>query len=340
LDAEDRLHIGDFGIASAMGLDNLTETGTILGTAGYLSPEQAQGERATAASDRYSLAVVAFELLAGRRPFESDSVTAEAAQHATAPVPSIHALTPDVPAGFDPVFERALAKEPAARYSSAAEFVAELRAALREDAGTTGWIVPARPPATAVTRVAPPGGAAYRARPRTRAGRSSRWLALPLLLLFLIGGGIAAAVAATRSSSPHKQSLKRGPVTVVRTVTQPGTTVEQTVTAPAQPPATVTASSQPSVTTHSTGSDPAAEGYAKMRAGDYRGALPLLEQAVRQLEGSGTLGEAYSDYNLAYTRYALGQCSGVLPLLDHSQAIQGRRTEIDALRRDARKACG
>jgi serine/threonine-protein kinase len=339
LDAEDRVHIGDFGIASAMGLDNLTETGTILGTAGYLSPEQARGERATAASDRYSLAVVAFELLAGRRPFQSDSVTAEAAQHATAPVPSIHALVPNLPAGFDTVFERALAKDPAARYSSAAELVAELRAALREDAGTTGRIVPAWPMPATVTDVAPPATAYHARAPRANPARTPRWLLAPLLLVLLIGGGIA-AVAATRSSSPDRQAAKRGPVTVVHTVTQPGTTIEQTVTAPAQPPAKVTSSSQPATTAHSTGSDPAAEGYAKMRAGDYRGALPLLEQAVRQLNGAGTLGEAYSDYNLAYTRYELGQCAGVLPLLDHSQSIQGRRTEIDALRRDARKACG
>jgi uncharacterized protein with von Willebrand factor type A (vWA) domain len=77
-----------------------------------------------------------------------------------------------------------------------------------------------------------------------------------------------------------------------------------------------------------------------MRAGDYRGALPLLDQAVRQLSGTGSLGEAYADYNLAYTRFALGQCTGVLSLLDNSEQIQGRRTEIDALRRDAQKACG
>ena len=77
-----------------------------------------------------------------------------------------------------------------------------------------------------------------------------------------------------------------------------------------------------------------------MRAGDYQGALPLLEQAVQRLSGTQTLAEAYADYNLAFTHYALGQCTDVLTLLDHSQAIQGRRTEIDALRRNARKACG
>ena len=63
--AATRVHVADFGIASAAGLDSLTETGTVLGTAGYLSPEQANGERATPASDRYALAVVAYELLTG-----------------------------------------------------------------------------------------------------------------------------------------------------------------------------------------------------------------------------------------------------------------------------------
>jgi serine/threonine-protein kinase len=341
LDARDHVHVGDFGIASAVGLASLTETGTILGTAGYLSPEQARGERATAASDRYSLAVVAFELLAGRRPFESDSTTAEATRHATAPVPSIHRLRPDLPAAFDRVFAHALAKEPAARYDSAAEFVAELREALREDAGTTGWLVPAAALPTAVTEVSSPAAAGAGARaPKTSPRPRSRGVLLALLVLLLAGGGIAAAVAATRGS-PHAQaSRKPKQVTILRTVTQPGTTLEQTVTAPA-PPATVTSSSvPPPATAGQTGSDLAAKGYAKMRAGDYQGALPLLEQAVQQLDGTGTLGEAYADYNLAYTRYSLGQCTDVLPLLDRSQAIQGRRTEIDALRRDARKACG
>jgi serine/threonine-protein kinase len=346
LDGRDHVHVGDFGIASAAGLDNLTETGTILGTAGYLSPEQARGERATAASDRYSLAVVAFELLAGRRPFESESTTAEAARHATAPVPSIRTLKPDLPAAFDPVFERALAKEPAARYSSAAEFVAELRAALHDDAGTTGWIMPARPTSTAITQVAGPardGGGSAQTAWQERAASPRRWL-LPLLVVVLLGGGIAAAFAATRGGQSRTAPPKRKPVTILRTVTRPGTTLEQTVTAPAPPPATVTSSAAAPTTTaaggSSSGTDLNAAGYAKMQAGDYAGALPLLERAVQQLTGTGTLGEAYADYNLAYTRYELGRCTDVLPLLDHSQAIQGRRTEIDALRRDAQKACG
>src|SRR3954469_7700858 len=195
LDDRGHVKVADFGIASAAGLDSFTQTGTILGTAGYLSPEQARGERATAASDRYSLAVVAYELLAGRRPFESESTTAEAARHATAPIPSIHDDKPELAPAFDPVFQRALAKAPATRYPSAAEFVADLRAALYEDAGTTAWIFPAQPTPTAITQVARPTSLPPPSR-TTRAPTSGRWL-LPLLLVLLIGGGTA-AVAATR----------------------------------------------------------------------------------------------------------------------------------------------
>jgi tetratricopeptide (TPR) repeat protein len=141
LDRDGALKVADFGIASAAGTDSLTMTGTVLGTAGYLSPEQAQGERATAASDRYALAVLAFELLTGRRPFESESATEEAAAHVTAPIPSACRGTA-LPREVDPVFERGLAKDPAERFDSAVDFVAALREALRAGAGATHVLAP------------------------------------------------------------------------------------------------------------------------------------------------------------------------------------------------------
>jgi tetratricopeptide (TPR) repeat protein len=242
------------------------------------------------------------------------------------------------------VFRRALAKDPAARYPTAADFVAELRDALHEDAGTTGWILPATPMPTAVTAVVPPATTAIRPPAQTGPKRGTRrWLVPLLFLLVLLAAGLAAAVAATRNGPRHHAAARPRSVTVVRTVTQPGQTIEQTVTAPAPPPATTPATNPAPPATpaaNASGADLNSAGYAKMQAGDYSGALPLFERAVQQLNGTGSLDEAYADYNLAYTRFRLGQCADVLSLLDHSQQIQGHRTEIDALRRDAQKACG
>ena len=151
LDGEGNVHVADFGIASSAGMDSLTMTGTVLGTAGYLSPEQAQGERAGPASDRYALGIVAWELLTAKRPFESESPTAEAAAHVNAPIPAVSAAG-DLPRELDPVFERALAKDPMQRYGTAGEFVAALRSAFSDAAGSTSELAAVAPPPTAATR--------------------------------------------------------------------------------------------------------------------------------------------------------------------------------------------
>nr|MBA3330020.1 serine/threonine protein kinase [Actinomycetota bacterium] len=156
LDGGDELHVVDFGIASAADMDSLTKTGTVLGTAGYLSPEQAMGARATPASDRYGLAIVAFELLAGSRPFARESSTAEAMAHVNAPVPPISQHGSALPPELDAVFRRALAKAPADRYSSCAEFAGDLRGALEAAAGATSRLAPVPPPVAPTVRVAPP----------------------------------------------------------------------------------------------------------------------------------------------------------------------------------------
>lgn len=303
LDERGHVKVADFGIASAAGLDSFTQTGTILGTAGYLSPEQARGEQSGPASDRYGLAVVAWELFTGRRPFESQTPAAEAAAHVQAPVPSISTANHDLPRAFDPIFTRALAKEPGARYPTAAEFVGELQRALEDDAGST-WVVPGQAVPLPPTRRRIP-------------------VALILVAIVIALAGIAAAVIATRGDSTPK--------VLVRTVTRPGTTVERTITTAPQ----TTQATQPSTNGASLNN----AGFAKMQARDYNGALPLLEQAVSALQGTGSLDEAYADYNLAYTRFALGNCDGVTDLLDRSQQIQGHRKEIDHLRHDARKNC-
>ena len=126
LDDGGRLAIADFGIARLALEDQLTATGTVLGTAAYISPEQAVGDPATAASDRYALAVVAYELLTGTRPFEAENFAAQARAHVEDdPVPPSE-RNPDLPAEVDEVIARGLEKDPGARYGSAGEFVDRL----------------------------------------------------------------------------------------------------------------------------------------------------------------------------------------------------------------------
>jgi serine/threonine protein kinase len=309
LDDRGQLRVADFGIASAAGFDSMTLTGTVLGTAGYLSPEQAAGERAGPASDRYALAVVAFELLSGHRPFESESATAEAAAHVNAPVPSIAELCEGLPWDVDRVFQRALAKGPRARYGSAREFVAELRSALSHTPAPTAVLAPAT---------------------HSRRRGSVRYL-LPLALL-LAAAAIGAIVAALVAGGDSKTRV------LTRTVAGPGgtTTVHRTVTqqttAAAQPP--------PPPPPPAAGADGHAlndNGYALMQQGGYSAALPLLHQAVQKLAGTGPADpyEGYANYNLGYTLYRLGRCSEAVPYLKRAEKLEPDRSEPRDIRKRA-----
>jgi len=303
LDGEGALRVADFGIASAPGMESLTMTGTVLGTAGYLSPEQAQGERASPASDRYALAVVAFELLTGRRPFESDSPTAEAGAHVQAPIPSVSALS-DLPSELDPVFERALAKDPPQRFETAADFVAALRQALAAGAGTTRRLAPTRPPA--------------------RRSPTLALIAAFLLAAAIAGAGLAAILAAREDGKSATPSV------VTRTL--PGRTLPRTVT---EPP---TSAPQPPPPSAPNGVALTDQATRLLGEGDYTGAERAARQALAVLAGSGQLYEAYAEYDLGSALVGLGRCDEALEHLERSEEIQGDRKEIDKARKECKKS--
>ncbi len=128
LDEEGRARVTDFGIAQA-GASDMTLTGSIMGTAQYLSPEQAQGHPVSASSDLYSVGVILYELLTGVVPFDGDTAVAIAFKQVSAQPPAPSAVNPAVPAVLDQIVLRALAKDPGARYANAEEFIAALRSA-------------------------------------------------------------------------------------------------------------------------------------------------------------------------------------------------------------------
>ena len=303
LDREGALHVADFGIASAPGMESLTMTGTVMGTAGYLSPEQAQGERASPASDCYALAVVAFELLTGRRPFESDSPTAEAGAHVQAPIPSVSALS-NLPSELDPVFERALAKDPPQRFETAADFVAALRQALAAGAGTTRRLAPTRPPA--------------------RRSPTLALIAAFLLAAAIAGAGLAAILAAREDGKSATPSV------VTRTL--PGRTLRRTVT---EPP---TSAPQPPPPSAPNGVALTDQATRLLGEGDYTGAERAARQALAVLAGSGQLYEAYAEYDLGSALVELGRCDEALEHLERSEEIQGDRKEIDKARKECKKS--
>jgi serine/threonine-protein kinase len=124
------LHVADFGIARLVSEDTITSTGELFGTAAYLSPEQALGREATGASDRYALAVAAFELLAGERPFQAQHFAAQARQHIEDDRPYASDRDRTLPPAVDDVLIRGMAQEPDERFESAGAFVDALETAL------------------------------------------------------------------------------------------------------------------------------------------------------------------------------------------------------------------
>jgi serine/threonine protein kinase len=357
LDAQERLAVGDFGIARLADDTQMTQTGQVLGTAAYLSPEQALGRAATAASDRYALAVVAYELLTGARPFSGGPPAAQARQHVEAPPPRASQAAPALPQAIDAVLIRGLAKEPSERPTTATAFVGELERALETPSAATieptrrlAAIVPTQPkpkrnlprpqpsarepsaperdrPTPRPTPIAPAAGPrpAAGSPPEPNGRRRERRLA-PLVLL--AAAALVIGVIAALAAGGDDKSSSRGEAGSATKARSTKTTAASTPKKAAPKPAAAQPTTTPSAPT---GADPVAlnnQGYALIQRKQYAAAIPFERQAVAgyraRKETSGT-NYAYAIYNLGTALNRSGASSEAIPYLEERLRISNDR---------------
>ncbi|MGO4603831.1 Stk1 family PASTA domain-containing Ser/Thr kinase [Terrabacter sp. 2YAF2] len=282
--------VTDFGIARALGQASITDTGTVMGTAAYIAPEQARGETTTPASDLYSLGILLFQMLTGAVPFEGDTPVAVAIRHLDEPVPLPSSRVADLPANLDEVVVRATAKAPADRYPDADAMAAALRVhETRADAATRALPLGE---ATAVLDLAATTSSPTAGLPSgTASSPASNTASNTAMMPAVPSGPPTGAVDATERTSagaPRRRSGKRSVVWVLGAVVVALlATVAYVLLSgsdPATPPATgkpAASSSTPSSTPPTTSAPADGSAVPAGLVGQQRDA------AVRELIGSG-----------------------------------------------------
>jgi eukaryotic-like serine/threonine-protein kinase len=320
LDERGRLAVGDFGIATVATEASVTQTGQVLGTAAYISPEQARGEAATAASDRYALAVVAFELLTGRKPFDADHPTAQARAHVMAAVPAASAAGTGLPGEVDRVLRFGMAKEPERRPSTATDLLDRL-----EEALDSGEVAPPPEPPTTVAAPIP-----------TPAAPRRRWPGVAALAALAVVAGSAIAI----TTGAGKDGDEGGPATHAASTSTASRHAAGSAAAPrkakpkakkAAPPATTTQQTSPPATANA---DPVAlnnQGFALIQQGQATAAVPSLQRSVDAFRTQGRTGQidyAYALYNLGNALRLSGRPADAIPYLEERLKISNYKRGV------------
>ncbi len=335
LDRSRVLHVADFGIARLTSEETISSPDQLFGTAAYLSPEQALGREATSASDRYALAVVAFELLAGERPFISPHFSSQARQHIEQAPPAASERNRMIPAAVDEVLAAGLAKDPRERPATADAFVRQLESALGErrplhrqvpnrrvagpsigapgaitEAGRGGRGQVASPRSVAAAPQGPGtreptttwtpssvGPEQRRPRKRRRLGAFGSLLAVAVIV-----GAAAAAAAGVFSGSSHTPGSSRI-AAVGRAAGHAASAVQAK-----------SGSAHATANTVSTAATLEATGHRQMIDGDYTDALVTLKRAVAKADPASTT-YAYALYDLGRTLLLSGDPQGAITVL-------------------------
>jgi eukaryotic-like serine/threonine-protein kinase len=348
LDRGRSLHVGDFGIARIAHEDTITKGGQLFGTAAYLSPEQARGEPGTQASDRYALAVVAFELLTGERVFTGEHFAAQARAHLEDAPPAASEVNGLLPAAVDSVLTRGLAKAQDERWPTAGAFADALTSAMRGRRPTrTG---PEREPIF-VHRSEP-----ISRRPRAVAiGALVAAMALAIVAAVVLattdGGGSAGhRTASTRAVTHHRtaattthHAAQPRPAATTHHAAQPRpathhpsapatTSTPATTTQATSSPAPATTGAQTPTSAAPSAGTLEARGHSLLSAGSLDAAIPLLRQAVSAASPS-SLTYAYALYDLGHALRLAGDPAAAVPVLEQRLRIPNQtavvRAELD-----------
>jgi eukaryotic-like serine/threonine-protein kinase len=341
----------DLGIAVSVDQTRVTRSGTVLGSAAYMAPEQLEGADVGPAADVYALAAVCFEALAGRKAREGRTPVEIAHSVATTPPPDVRDHTPSVPAAAAAALARGMAREPTERQRSAGELAFELGNALEQGG-----------PERSETRTLPlaaPATASSTTASRTTASRRSPSFAGPLAagLIALAAAAVVAAVLLAGGGDGDNQQADRpdqggsaergqeqreqGPATGDQAAgDEAGDQGQSTETAPAEPAPTEPAPGDQPI-------DPAQgnalneQGYALMQQGDYAGAVTVLRKAVASWpEDSTDLNYAYALYNLGASLNRSGNPAEAIPYLEKRLNWSNQRGIVKQELKDAQRNAG
>ena len=369
LDNRDGAKLADLGIATALEGTRMTMSGTVLGTAAYMAPEQLDGRDIVAASDIYSLATVAWEALAGRKAYEGRTPLEIAGRKLAEPVPDLRGAWPDAPEPVAAALERGMAQDPAERPGTAMELVEDLKGAFdapdtREQptaataAMGNGAAAAAAPPPRRREPVHAPPPEPERFTPAPAYGRHQgrgrpAWLVplLALLALALAAGAIALLSGGGDSGSGGDASS--GDPTPAQNEEPKAKKPEKQEPAPAAPAAPAEEQPQgeesgggdyevpqPSGNDAAAGASQNAQGKRLSDAGNYQEAIPVLERAVRSFPaGTTDVNYAYALFNLGQALRKGGRPDDAVPVLEERLKIDNQRAtvqrELDLARSEA-----
>jgi hypothetical protein len=314
--------LADLGIAVSADQTRVTRSGVVLGSAGYMAPEQLDGREVGPAADIYALATVCFEALCGRRARAGRTPVEIAHEIATAEPPDVREHTPGLPPAAAEALARGMARDPERRPRSAGELAAQLASGLERRRSAER---PLAAPTAATRRVA-----------RTSTRRPVQGaLALGLLALavaavagvLLLNGGDDGGGS---KQSPQRREAPR----------QQAQTDRQREQAPADPTTSEAAPAQPAANP-TTGAALNEQGFELMGRGDFAGAVPILRRAVASWpEDSTDLEYAYALYNLGTSLNRSGQSAEAIPYLEKRLNWSNQRGVVKKELKLARKNAG